>query len=45
MSRDKLTIVLLLGCPLLALSACGNKGPLVQAEDEEEQQKTETGTE
>jgi len=35
---------LLLGCLLLALSACGNKGPLVQAEDEE-QQKTEPGTE
>jgi predicted small lipoprotein YifL len=35
---------LLLGCLLLALSACGNKGPLVQAEDEV-QQKTETGTE
>jgi predicted small lipoprotein YifL len=45
MMRDKLTIVLLLSCLLLALSACGNKGPLVQAEDEEEQQKTETGTE
>jgi predicted small lipoprotein YifL len=42
MMRDKLTIVLLLGCLILALSACGNKGPLVQAEDEEKQK---TGTE
>jgi predicted small lipoprotein YifL len=44
MMRGRLSIGLLLGCLLLALSACGNKGPLVQAEDEE-QQKTETGTE
>jgi predicted small lipoprotein YifL len=44
MMRDKLAFVLLLGCLLLSLSACGNKGPLVQAEDEE-QQKTETGSE
>ena len=48
MMKSKLTIGLqlccLLSCLLLALSACGNKGPLVQAEDEE-QQKTETGTE
>jgi predicted small lipoprotein YifL len=44
MIQNRLRIGLLLGCLLLALSACGNKGPLVQAEDEE-QQKTETGTE
>lgn len=31
----------LICCLLLALSACGNKGPLVQA-DEEEKQKKET---
>ena len=29
-------------CLLLLLSACGNKGPLVPAEDDEKQ-KTETG--
>ena len=29
----------LLCCLLLALSACGNKGPLVQADDEERQKK------
>ena len=40
--ENRLRIGLLLGCLLLALSACGNKGPLVQAEDEE-QQKTEPG--
>ena len=40
---------LIFGCLLLALSACGNKGPLVPAGAEEqqkqEQQKTETGAE
>ncbi|HUV22569.1 MAG TPA: lipoprotein [Gammaproteobacteria bacterium] len=40
--RCRLIIGLLLGCLLLALSACGNKGPLVPAEDEQ-QQKTESG--
>ena len=44
MIGDKLATGLLLGCLLLALSACGNKGPLVQAEDDEKQ-KTETSTE
>jgi predicted small lipoprotein YifL len=44
MILGRLRIGLLLGCLLMALSACGNKGPLVQAEDEE-QKKTETGTE
>jgi predicted small lipoprotein YifL len=37
----RLTVIMLLGCLLLALSACGNKGPLVQAEDEK-QQKSQT---
>ncbi len=40
---------LIFGCLLLALSACGNKGPLVPAGTEEqqkqEQQETETGAE
>ena len=48
---------LIFGCLLLALSACGNKGPLVPAgteeqqkqeqeqEQEQEQQETETGVE
>jgi len=44
MIRRRLNIGLLLSCLLLALSACGNKGPLLQAEDDE-QQKTETSTE
>ncbi len=44
MMRSRPIFGLLLGCLLLVLSACGNKGPLVQAEDEE-QQKTETGAE
>ncbi|MCG6890943.1 MAG: lipoprotein [Gammaproteobacteria bacterium] len=42
--RYRLIIGLLLGCLLLALSACGNKGPLVPAENEE-QQKIKSGTE
>ena len=29
----------LICCLLLALSACGNKGPLVQADEEEKQKK------
>ena len=42
---------LIFGCLLLALSACGNKGPLVPAgaeerqKQEQEQQQTETGAE
>jgi predicted small lipoprotein YifL len=32
-------------CLLLALPACGNKGPLVPAGEEEKKQKTETTTE
>jgi predicted small lipoprotein YifL len=41
MMHRRLTVIMLLGCLLLALSACGNKGPLVQAEDEK-QQKSQT---
>jgi len=44
MMHRRLTIIMLLGCLLLAVSACGNKGPLVQAEDEK-QAKTQTQTE
>jgi predicted small lipoprotein YifL len=44
MMRGRLSIGLLIGCLLLALSACGNKGPLVSAEDQEPQ-KTKSGTE
>jgi predicted small lipoprotein YifL len=40
MMHRRLTPVLLLGCLVLALSGCGNKGPLVPAEDEK-QQKTQ----
>ena len=38
------SFVLACCCLLLALSACGNKGPLVPAE-QEKKQKTETATE
>jgi predicted small lipoprotein YifL len=41
MMHRRLTVIILLGCLLLALSGCGNKGPLVQAEDEK-QQKSQT---
>lgn len=44
MIRAKLPGAVLLACLLLALSACGNKGPLVLPE-EEEQQKNETTVE
>jgi predicted small lipoprotein YifL len=44
MMHRRLTPVLLLGCLVLALSGCGNKGPLVPAEDEK-QQKTQPETE
>jgi predicted small lipoprotein YifL len=44
MTRLRIMACLLLGCLLLALSACGNKGPLVMPE-EEEQQKTTSATE
>jgi len=37
MMHKRLTVALLLGCLLLALSGCGNKGPLMQAEDEKQQ--------
>jgi predicted small lipoprotein YifL len=48
MMHRRLTVIMLLGCVLLALSGCGNKGPLVQAEDEKQQKtqpQTEAGTE
>jgi predicted small lipoprotein YifL len=46
MMHRRLTVIMLLGCLLLALSGCGNKGPLVQAEDEKQQKtQTEAGTE
>ena len=46
MMHRRLTVLLLLGCLLLALSGCGNKGPLVQAEDEKQQKnQPETETE
>jgi predicted small lipoprotein YifL len=46
MMHRRLTVVLLLGCLLLALSGCGNKGPLVPAEDEKQQKaQTQTQTE
>ena len=35
MMRRRLAFILMLGCLLLALSGCGNKGPLVPADDEE----------
>ena len=35
MKHRRLIVALLLGCLLLALSSCGNKGPLVPADDEE----------
>jgi predicted small lipoprotein YifL len=44
MKHRRLTVYLLLGCLLLALSGCGNKGPLVPADDEE-WQKTQKRTE
>jgi predicted small lipoprotein YifL len=43
MMRGKIVLGLVCCC-LLLLSSCGNKGPLVQ-KPEKEQQKTETGTE
>jgi predicted small lipoprotein YifL len=44
MTRLRITTCLLLGCLLLALSACGNKGPLVLPK-KEEPQKTTSATE
>jgi len=44
MTRLRIVTCLLLGCLLLALSACGNKGPLVLPE-KEKQQKIESTTE
>jgi predicted small lipoprotein YifL len=39
-----LSLLLVCACLLLALSACGNKGPLVPAE-QEKKQKTEAAAE
>ena len=44
MTGLRLVTCLLLGCLLLALSACGNKGPLYLPE-EEKPEKTESVTE
>jgi predicted small lipoprotein YifL len=40
-----ISFLLICCCLLLTLSACGNKGPLVPAGEEEKKQKTETATE
>jgi len=46
MTRARLIGGLLVACLLLALSGCGNKGPLVLPEkDKEEAQKTQDVTE
>ena len=42
MMRAKLTGAVLLACLLLALSACGNKGPLFLPEEPEEEKQTKT---
>lgn len=39
MTRIRIGAGLLLACLLLALSGCGNKGPLYLPQDEEQQQK------
>lgn len=44
MTRLRIITCLLLGCLVLGLSACGNKGPLFLPEDEE-QKKTQDATE
>lgn len=41
MSRLGITSWILCGCLLLALSGCGNKGPLVPPEEEEKKTKSE----
>jgi predicted small lipoprotein YifL len=42
MTRLRLVTCLLLGCLLITLSACGNKGPLVLPEEEKQQKSTST---
>jgi predicted small lipoprotein YifL len=42
--RQRITAMLVLCFLLFALSACGNKGPLVSPE-EDDKQKTSTGSE
>jgi predicted small lipoprotein YifL len=44
MRRGRIALGLICCCLLLVLSACGNKGPLLQA-PEKERQKTATETE
>ena len=41
MSRRRITSFILCGCLLLALSGCGNKGPLVLPEETEKKTKNE----
>jgi predicted small lipoprotein YifL len=41
MSRRRLSSIILCGCLLLALSGCGNKGPLVLPEEAEKKTKSE----
>ncbi len=40
MKRLRITACLLCCCLLLALSGCGNKGPLVAPDEDDERQKT-----
>ena len=40
--RQKFGILLVCACLLLALGGCGNKGPLVQPEEEEKQNKRQS---
>jgi len=43
MTRPGIISWILCGCLLLALSGCGNKGPLVAPEEEEKKTKSENG--
>ena len=43
MTLKRMTSWLLCCCILLALSACGNKGPLVLPEEEQKKRKRESG--
>jgi predicted small lipoprotein YifL len=42
MTRVRITSWLICCCLLLALSGCGNKGPLVLPEEDEKKSKSET---
>ena len=44
MSGSRFMAWLLCCCLLLALSGCGNKGPLVLPEEEEQEKRQRTGT-